>query len=175
MQLVFPLVLAAVAAHTYLVGFDISNLTATSGVVNVDASETALLNSNLPPPGSSRRAIRVVKATKPLDAKSLRLGRWQVKGDCKTGNVALEEVTPAYETRDGITLGEGETIFGRTYRYASKWSGKYGSKMIGIDADHKIKNVVFENISVNGTKLTADNFRTALSLSTDNFEEPIVK
>ena len=55
------------------------------------------------------------------------------------------------------------------------WSGKYGSTMIGIDADHKIKNVVFENISVNGTKLTADNFRTALSLSTDNFEEPIVK
>ena len=128
MNTVIPLVLAAVAAHTYLVGFDISNLTATSGVVNVDVPGTALLNSKLPPPGKSRREVRAVRSMVPVEAKSLRLGRWQVKGDCKTGNAVLEEVTPAYETRDGITLGEGETIFGRTYRYASKWNGKYGSE-----------------------------------------------
>ena len=118
----------AFASHTYLVGFEVANQTATSGIVNVEAPKAALLNANLPPPGETRRVVRTIRAMAPVEAKSLRLGRWQVKGDCTTGNATLEEVTPVYETKGGLTLGEGEVLFGHAYHYVPRWGGKYGSE-----------------------------------------------
>ena len=128
MQILLPMVMAAMTAHTYLVGFDVSNQTATSGVVNVDVPGVALLNSRLPSPGQSRRNIRAVRSMAPVAAQSLRLGSWQVKGAFRTANASIEEVTPVYVTQDGLTLGEGELLTGRTYRYAAKWIGRHGSE-----------------------------------------------
>ena len=118
----------SLSTHTYLASFDIANQTATSGVVNIELPGVALLDSVLPLPGKTRRKVGAFRAMSPVDRKSLRLGRWRVIGECTTGNASLEEVVPVYETRNGLTLGEGETLFGRTYRYAARWSGPYGSE-----------------------------------------------
>ena len=118
----------SLATHTYLAGFDVCNHTATSGVVNVEVPGTALLNAKLPPPGKTCRKVRAFRAMAPVEAKSLKLGRWQVRGECTTTNASLEEVVPVYATGNGLTLGEGEALFGHAYYYAPKWSGKYGGE-----------------------------------------------
>ena len=128
MHTILPLMLGTFAAHTYLASFDIANQSATSGVVNVSVSGAALLNAKLPPPGEKRRAVRAFRAMAPVEAKSLSLGRWQVKGDLTMTNPSREEVSPVYEAKDGFILGAYETIFGRTYRYVPKWNGALGGE-----------------------------------------------
>ena len=88
----------SLATHTYLASFDVFNHTATSGVVNVEAPGTVLLDAKLPPPGKTCRKVRAFRAMAPMEAKSLKLGRWQVRGECTTTNASLEEVVPVYRT-----------------------------------------------------------------------------
>ena len=58
----------------------------------------------------------------------LKQGSWQVKGEYRTSETTLAEVTPEYAVVGGVEIGERETQFGSTYRYVADWKGRYGSE-----------------------------------------------
>ena len=109
------------AAYTYAISFDVFNVNATSGVANVSIPGVMLFDAALPPTGEVRRCVRTFRSSAPMDAATLKPGLWNVKGEVKVGNPALEAVTPVHDAADGLEMGAGERIFGRTYRYDADW------------------------------------------------------
>ena len=63
-------------------------------------------------------AVRFVAPT-PADPAASRIGltQWDLKGAIDFDDLSLHRVLVAHRTRDGVTLGEGETVEGNSYRF----------------------------------------------------------
>ncbi|NOY81860.1 MAG: DUF4091 domain-containing protein [Kiritimatiellaeota bacterium] len=53
----------------------------------------------------------------------LRFGQWHVSGAVAYDDLHLTRVLPVYRSADGLVLGEGESVSGRTYRFDAPLSG----------------------------------------------------
>ena len=118
---------SATAARTYVMSFDVSNASATSGVANVSLPGVVLFDSALPPPGGTKRFARAFRTVAPMAAAALKPGLWNVSGKVTVGRPSLEAVTPVHDAADGLEMGSGERLFGRTYRYSADWYRNSGN------------------------------------------------
>jgi hypothetical protein len=66
----------------------------------------------------------------------LRFGQWHVSGEVVYDDVVVEEVQPVYASRDGISLGGGESVSGSTYVFQAPLNaaGRNASRPLALAA-----------------------------------------
>lgn len=68
---------------------------------------------------------------------------------------------------DGLLMKNWKLKYDRSYGF--------NNYMKGTSPEHKFKNIVFDNVTVDGVRLNADNYRTTTNMIVSNAEEPQFK